>query len=205
VSLRDRKRERTQLELASTALRLFKQRGYAETTVDQIVEAAEYAQSTFFRHFATKEDIAFVGVSEFFAEFETAIRDLRPEVTPWDHIGTELVRACRGLGNWEPNIEGGLIRLWLSEPALDRKFRSLCVEWEQAIARAFAAHAGTDPATDVRSQLAARSMLAAAQTGFHVHVRTGAELADIVEQSLLLLGEGLAPATSRGRTPGTSR
>ena len=196
VSLRDRKRERTQLELASTALRLFQQQGYAETTVDQIVEAAEYAQSTFFRHFATKEDIAFVGVSEFFADFETAIGVLAPEMTPWDHIRAELVRACRSLGNWEPNIEGGLIKLWLSEPALDRKFRSLCVEWEQTIARAFAAHAGADPATDIRSQLAARSMLAAAQTGFHIHVRTGADLADIVEHSLTLLGRGLAPAAA---------
>jgi AcrR family transcriptional regulator len=193
VSMRERKRERTQFELARAALRLFGEQGYAQTTVDQIAELADYAPSTFFRHFATKEDIAFVGVAAFFEEFAAATDDIAPGRAPWDHICTELVRACRDLGNWEPNIEGGLIRLWLSEPALDRKFRSLCGDWEQAIARAFARHAGTDPDTDTHSQLAARAMLAAAQTGFHIHIRTGAPLGDIVEQSLTELGNGLSP------------
>jgi AcrR family transcriptional regulator len=38
-------------------MRLFEEQGYAATTVDQIVEAADVSQSTFFRYFPTKEDV----------------------------------------------------------------------------------------------------------------------------------------------------
>lgn len=38
-------------------MRLFHEQGYADTTVDQIAEAAEVSPSTFFRYFPTKEDV----------------------------------------------------------------------------------------------------------------------------------------------------
>jgi AcrR family transcriptional regulator len=45
--------------LADAAFALFDQRGFVETTVDQIVERAGTGRTTFFRHFATKEDVIF--------------------------------------------------------------------------------------------------------------------------------------------------
>lgn len=47
--------ERTQALLQSTALRLFLERGFDETTVADIASAAGVSQMTFFRHFPTKE------------------------------------------------------------------------------------------------------------------------------------------------------
>ncbi|HZE39324.1 MAG TPA: helix-turn-helix domain-containing protein, partial [Stackebrandtia sp.] len=63
TGLRERKKERTRLEIQRHALRLFRQRGYANTTMEQVAEAAEVSPSTLFRYFPTKEDL--IGSDDF--------------------------------------------------------------------------------------------------------------------------------------------
>ncbi|MFJ7211610.1 TetR family transcriptional regulator [Amycolatopsis sp. NPDC098790] len=54
--LRERKKAKTRAAIQRHALRLFREQGYAATTVDQIAAAAEISPSTFFRYFPTKEE-----------------------------------------------------------------------------------------------------------------------------------------------------
>lgn len=55
--LRERKKARTKLAIQEHAIRLFRDQGYAHTTIEQIAEAAEVSPSTVFRYFPTKEDL----------------------------------------------------------------------------------------------------------------------------------------------------
>ncbi len=55
--LRERKKARTRAAIQSNALRLFREQGYDATTIEQIIEAAEVSESTFFRYFPAKEDL----------------------------------------------------------------------------------------------------------------------------------------------------
>ncbi|RDI45374.1 acyl-CoA-like ligand-binding transcription factor [Nocardia mexicana] len=61
TGLRARKAERTRNEIQRHALRLFREQGYHQTTVEQVAAAAEVATSTAFRYFPRKEDLARLG------------------------------------------------------------------------------------------------------------------------------------------------
>lgn len=54
--LRERKKAKTRAAIQDAALRLYLLKGYAATTVQEIADAAEVSESTFFRYFPTKSE-----------------------------------------------------------------------------------------------------------------------------------------------------
>lgn len=59
MSLRERKRRLVQTTIEETALRLFQQYGYEQTSIQNIADTVMMSTRTFFRYFASKEEVLF--------------------------------------------------------------------------------------------------------------------------------------------------
>jgi AcrR family transcriptional regulator len=57
LPLRERKKLRTRVAIRRAAVHLIESNGYANTTVEQVAEAAEVSASTFFRYYSSKQSV----------------------------------------------------------------------------------------------------------------------------------------------------
>ncbi len=57
MSLREKKKQETKKRIFQVASKLFKEKGYENTTVDEITREAGIAKGTFFNYFRTKEEL----------------------------------------------------------------------------------------------------------------------------------------------------
>src|SRR5215470_11360629 len=57
MSLRERKKRLAQATIEETALRLFLQQGYEQTSIQDIADVVMMSPRTFFRYFASKEEV----------------------------------------------------------------------------------------------------------------------------------------------------
>jgi len=57
VGLRQRKKARLRQQIIETSIKLFRKHGYEETRIDDVVQALEISQPTFFRYFPSKDAV----------------------------------------------------------------------------------------------------------------------------------------------------
>src|SRR3954453_6793088 len=82
----DRARQLADQEILHTALRLFTQQGYEETTIAQIAREAGVSQRTLFRYFGTKEDLVGGSQERFVALLTETVRKQPVEVGAWEAL-----------------------------------------------------------------------------------------------------------------------
>jgi AcrR family transcriptional regulator len=93
--LRERKKEKTRAAIQTHAFRLFREHGYDATTVQQIIQAAEVSESTFFRYFPTKGDV--VLSDDFDPLIVEAFRKQPPELTSIQALRAAFLTVFGGL------------------------------------------------------------------------------------------------------------
>jgi AcrR family transcriptional regulator len=88
---RQRKRLETERKILNAAMELFAERGFQETTIEQITEAADIGKGTFFNYFPGKEQLLVVFLHAFaepfqrFGEGAAQARDVREYVRAFMH------------------------------------------------------------------------------------------------------------------------
>jgi AcrR family transcriptional regulator len=131
LGLRERKKQRTREDIAATAMRLFRERGFDSVTVAEIARAADVSEKTVFNYFPAKEDLIVHRGQEKTAELIEAIRETTPGgsvITPFRRATEELLDAVEN----EPVEEIVAIpRLVMNSHTLRER---LFVGWEQEAA-----------------------------------------------------------------------
>jgi AcrR family transcriptional regulator len=153
--LRERKKARTRAAIREHALRLFREKGYDDTTVEQIAEAAEVSPSTFFRYFPTKEDVVLQDDMDLL--WLEAIQEQPPELAPIAALRAAVHTAFARLGesDWAQLRE--TTGLAMAVPAVRARMLEELARTTQVLAEAVAQRSGRDP-----SDFAVRTLAGAA-------------------------------------------
>lgn len=188
-SVPGRRHRTTRQAIEHTAFTLFLEKGFEETTVDDIATAASIGRRTFFRYFASKNDIAW-------GEFDAELDRLRLELaaSPAGAPILECVRTAVVSANRYDLADVPALRqritLMMSVPALQAHAVLRYAAWQTIVADFAAQRLGQDR-DDLIPQAIGRAALGAALAAFDSWVgHSGTELADWLDLALGQLARG---------------
>jgi TetR/AcrR family transcriptional regulator, regulator of mycofactocin system len=151
-------------ELAAVALDLFAERGFEQTTLDDLAEAAGIGRRTFFRYFPSKNDVVY-------GDFDGALDELRARLaaTPADVPLLDGIRAAVLAFNALPEGAEGQHRVRMSlvlhTPALQAHSTLRYAGWRSVVAQHVAERTGAAP-DDAHPRLVAHLALACAVAAY---------------------------------------
>jgi len=188
-------------ELQVIALRMFTERGFDATTIEQIAAEAGVSERTFFRYFTTKASVLW-------SEFETEVQTIRStlagvpaEVPMMDAIRRAVVAANHYRAEDVPEMRMRM-NLIATVPALSASAAEHYAAWEEAISE-FAGRRLGQPAGSLYPLAVGRATLAACRAAYdRWAVRADSDLTVYLDLSLRALAAGFEPgAVSVGGAP----
>jgi len=190
---RERKKLQTREALIAAAIRLFGERGFLGTTIEDLTEAVDVSPRTFFRYFSSKEDLLI-------ADMATAIPLVREALAP-ARPGEPIIEAVR-------RATVALVRAFTAPESLAQRRLALSIaevrgrmleaheQINQALVDELARRLSVDPDLDPRPRVVASIALGAVRAAVHAWVASGghADPEVIVERTFDLVASGLAGA-----------
>ena len=194
---RDRKKNETRQALRDAAHRLFAEKGFSQTTIDDITEAADVSRRTFFRYYDSKDDLLRSDVTDLLPVMLAALRARRADEPPL----AAILGALRTLigPDGPPAVAQSLADPAISGIRARLSMVRMLAQWEQGIADALLVRAGIDSPSEedqlratVTACAATSALRAAAQIYRGRHPGRGLEttrLLPIIEQAFAVLLE----------------
>lgn len=197
LSLAQRKRQLVATELTEAALQLLALNGFDAVTVDEIATTAGVSKRTFFRYFASKEDVVVQFLADMGADMRAGLAARPAEERPSEALLHAVSVPLTVCGD---HAERALpvVRLILRTPALLARFLEHEARWREELTEELAERLGLDPAVELYPRLAAGMAIAAFDTVLHRWSAEGD--AGGAEDPTALIGRAfalLAPALDR--------
>jgi AcrR family transcriptional regulator len=188
MSLTARRMARTRRQLAETAARLFLERGYDETTVEEIAAEVEVSPRTFFRYFSSKEDVLDEILTTTIASIIASLRD-RPMTEPLLASLRAAAATCLG-GSAEDPRSFALFGVVHRSPALRARFIARTRDDEGRLAEILATRLGLSTSSPV-PLFAAGALIGVVTTIFDFWPTASPdELERLVDLAITALAEG---------------
>jgi AcrR family transcriptional regulator len=188
---REHKKARTRDDLVEAALRLFQKDGFEATTVEDIAEAAGVSPRTFFRYFASKEEVFFHKWRQELADLEKGLESRPPEESAFEAVRATVVDYLRRF-QAEPEFHLLRARIIGESPAVEAYSLQLLQKWHGVLAQSVARRMRVDPVRDVRPILLAGCAIMAMRAALAPWIRTGGkdELEDFANAAFEQLRRG---------------
>ncbi|MDJ0830273.1 MAG: TetR/AcrR family transcriptional regulator [Desulfobacterales bacterium] len=118
--------------IAQIALKLFAQRGYSATHVNQIADEAGIGKSTVYEYFKTKEDLFFAAIKEWMFQFESQLAEqIKDRKDPIEKLNAVADLTMQWVEPMDPStlrLSLEILRHSLMENGIFRKRRHLMKE-----------------------------------------------------------------------------
>ena len=191
----------TRWQLGLVAVRLFHERGFEETTVDEIAAAAGVSRRTFFRYFPTKSSVLW-------NDFEQEVQRIRSLLAATPHhvpiaaaVRAAVIQANRYSAEDLPDLRARMTLIG-TVPSLQASATLHYHAWAQAITDFVAQRTGL-PAESLYPLAVGRSTLAVCQAAYEVWAATGdGALVHYLDQALSAQFTGFDPPTNSNCDPG---
>lgn len=143
MGLRERKKARTRAAIRTEAMRLFRERGYSATTIEQIAAAADISPATFFRYYPTKEDV--VLQDDLDVLLLEAVEAQPPSLGPIAAVRATFTEALSSMGPAELDRLQETISLSASVPEIRARAADEFTRTIEVMAPPLARRAGRSP------------------------------------------------------------
>jgi AcrR family transcriptional regulator len=192
MTLRERKKTALRNLMVRNGLDLFESHSYDDVSIDAIVAASMCSRSTFHRYFGSKEDLLFPSADERLETLADRLRAAPIDESPWVVARREVSAGLTGfLDDLDPDLRRRCVALWISEPALRRRYMEIVGAWEQVLFGFLDPRIPPSPAHDLEVRLLAASITSALRAALNTAMESGEDVRELIDWAFERLESGI--------------